>query len=122
MGERWDSVAGPNADDPLAVTVAADERTLPRHALDAAVRGSAERLRRCYQDGLRREPGLAGQLPVRLSVDPGGRVILATDAGSTVADPAVVRCVLSAFATMTFGARAGTDVVSVTYVVALPFD
>jgi hypothetical protein len=113
-------VAGPGSEDPRARVAEADESTLPRRAIEGAAGRSAGRLRFCYQDGLRREPGLAGRIPVRFVVDPGGTVVVASDAGSTVADPAVVRCVLSAFAAMVFPPRAYGDAVWATYVVAFP--
>src|SRR5262249_60732046 len=98
----------------------AEETPSPRHAVEGAVGRSAGRLRFCYQDGLRREPGLAGRIPVRFAVAPGGSVVVASDGGSTVADPAVVRCVLSTFAAMTFPPRESGDAVWTTYVVAFP--
>jgi hypothetical protein len=57
---------------------------------------------------------------VRLLVDPGGRVLVATDAGSTVADPAAVRCVLSAVAAMTFPSWSGGGAVEASVVVPMP--
>ena len=57
---------------------------------------------------------------MRFSIDPGGTVLLASDAGTTVADPAVIRCVLAAFAAMTFPARPGGEAVWASYVVAFP--
>ena len=120
FGERWDAVAGPRAEEPPERVTAADERSLPRRAVDEVVARNAGRLRLCYQDALRREPDLAGRITVRFSVDPGGSVLVASDAGTTVADPAVIRCVLSAFAAMTFPARGTGDTVWASYVVAFP--
>jgi hypothetical protein len=120
MGERWDSVAGPRSDALPARAPEADERTLPRRAVEAVVGRSAARLRLCYDDGERREPGLAGRILVRYLADPGGSVLLAADGGSTVADPAVVRCVLATFAAMAFPRREGGEPVWATYVVAFP--
>jgi Ca-activated chloride channel family protein len=113
-------VAGPRREEPPERTPAADERILPRQTVDAVVARSAARLRLCYEDGLRRDPDLAGLITVRFSVDPGGTVLLASDGGATVADPAAIRCVLAAFAAMTFPARPGGEAVWASYVVALP--
>jgi Ca-activated chloride channel family protein len=113
-------VAGPRREEPPERAPVADERILPRQTLDAVVARSAARLRLCYEDGLRRDPDLAGLITVRFSVDPGGTVLLASDGGATVADPAVIRCVLAAFAAMTFPARPGGEAVWASYVVALP--
>jgi hypothetical protein len=104
-------------DDLPPQIAAADERTLPQRAIVEALWKSTERLRACYEEGRRREPDLAGQVLVRLSVDPGGRVLVAADAGSTVADPAAVRCVLSALTATTFPPWSGSTVWTV---VAVP--
>jgi hypothetical protein len=120
FGQHWDAVAGPRAEEPPERVVAADERVLPRATLDAVVARSAGPLRLCYQAALRREPDLAGLIPVRLSVDPGGSVLVASDAGATVADPGAIRCVLSVFAAMTFPARGQGEAVWASYVVAFP--
>jgi hypothetical protein len=113
-------MAGSGSDGPPARAVEADESTLPRRAIESVVGQSAGRLRSCYLDGLRREPGLAGRIPVRFLVNLGGQVVVASEAGSTVADPAVVRCVLSTFAAMTLPPRERGDAVWATYLVALP--
>jgi hypothetical protein len=120
LGERWDAVGGPRAEEAPAQTAEADESTLPRREIEHVVALSAPRLRRCYEDGLRRDPDLAGQIPVRFVVDPGGGVLVASDAGSTVADPAVVRCVLAAFAAMAFPPPRRGEAVRATHLVALP--
>jgi hypothetical protein len=120
FGQRWDAVAGPRAEEPPERVAAADEHILPRATLDAVVARSTGLLRACYQSALRREPDLAGLIPVRLSVDPGGSVLVASDAGATVADPGVIRCVLSVFAGMTFPARGQGEAVWTSYVVSFP--
>jgi hypothetical protein len=122
LGERWDAISGPRGEEAPAQAAEADESTLPRRTIEGVVAGSAPRLRRCYADGLRREPGLAGRIPVRFVVEPGGSVLVASDAGSTVADPAVVRCILSAFAAMTFPRPQRGEPVRAAYVVSLPLD
>jgi hypothetical protein len=98
----------------------ADEATLPRRTVGAVVGRSASRLRLCYEDGRRRDASLAGRLLVRFSVDTRGRVLVAADGGTTIADPAVIRCVLTAFAAMTFPARSHGGAVWTTHLVAFP--
>jgi Ca-activated chloride channel family protein len=119
-GESWDYVAGNKAAERKDAAVKADETTLPRKIIEGVVSRNAARLRACYQDGLRREPGLAGLIPVRFTVSVAGSVVVASDGGSTVADPTTVRCVLSTFAAMTFPSRAQGESVRATYLVAFP--
>lgn len=57
---------------------------------------------------------------VRFAVGERGDVIVAADGGSTVADPAVIRCVLGAFAALTFPARPAGGVAWGTHLVAFP--
>lgn len=67
------------------------------------IRGSAARLRNCYERGLAADPHLAGRVTVRFSVDAAGQ----TSSIETESDaiPANVRsCVKDAFASMTFAA------------------
>jgi hypothetical protein len=125
-GEAWDYVTGPRPQGlagpaSLRDSARANEVALPRGTINDVVSRSSGRLRRCYEDGLRREPGLAGRIPVRFAVSERGSVIVAADGGATVADPAVVRCVLGAFAAMTFPARPAGGVAWGTYLVAFPF-
>ena len=67
------------------------------------IRGSAARLRNCYERGLAADPHLAGRVTVRFSIDAAGQ----TSSIETESDaiPANVRsCVKDAFASMTFAA------------------
>lgn len=125
-GESWDYVAGPSSREverPASfrdIGKRADESTLPIRTIHTVVGASSGRLRSCDIDGRRRDPTLAGRILVRFAVDPRGRVIVASDGGTTVADPAVIRCVLGAFAAMTFPARPQGGAVWTTYLVTFP--
>ena len=125
-GESWDYVAGPSSREverPASlrdIGKKADESTLPIRTIHAVVGRSSGRLRFCDMDGRRRDPTLAGRILVRFAVDPRGRVIVASNGGTTVADPAVIRCVLGAFAAMTFPARPQGGAVWTTYLVTFP--
>jgi hypothetical protein len=66
----------------------------PDAAVQAAIRRIEPKLRRCYEKGLRRYPLLAGSVVARLRVDDDGEVDSAKDAGSTMPDRRVVKCVL----------------------------
>ena len=63
-----------------------------------------EAFRACYDDGLRRRPGLRGRVAARFTIEEDGTVARACDAGSSLPDPETVRCVLRAFTAVTFEA------------------
>jgi Ca-activated chloride channel family protein len=79
-------------------------------SIQSIVRGQFGRLRRCYQRGLDRDAGLAGRVVVRFVIGRDGTVTSAQNGGSTIADPAVVACVVGAFSGMTFPAPDGGSV------------
>jgi hypothetical protein len=66
----------------------------PDAAVQAAIRRVEPKLRRCYEKGLRRYPLLSGSVVARLRLDDDGEVDSAKDAGSTLPDRRVVKCVL----------------------------
>jgi hypothetical protein len=53
-------------------------------------------LRRCYQEGLLRDPGLWGRLQLRIDQDRDGRILDVCEDESRFPDPKVVRCMLAA--------------------------
>lgn len=61
-----------------------------------------EAFRACYDEGLRRRPGLRGRVAARFTIEEDGTVARACDAGSNLQDADTVRCVLRAFTTVTF--------------------
>jgi hypothetical protein len=62
--------------------------------LERAARSAAYwPFRRCYEEGLRRDPKLAGKVSLDVDVSPGGNVDRATIAAATVRDDAVALCV-----------------------------
>ncbi|MCC6552757.1 MAG: AgmX/PglI C-terminal domain-containing protein [Polyangiaceae bacterium] len=125
-GDSWDYVVGPHGREierPASLLdsgARTGEVTLPRGMIHAVVSRSAGRLRSCHESGRRRDPSLAGRILVRFSVDPRGSVLVAANAGSTVADPVVIRCVLATFAAMTFPAQPAAGAAQGAYLIAFP--
>ncbi len=83
--------------------------------LDRSVRRHTERIRDCYERGLRRDASMEGPLRVRFEIHPGGWVGLATVEDSRLDDPQVEACVVAIFATMTFPVRDPEVLVVVRY-------
>ncbi len=75
---------------------------LPSEQVRRIVRQNTGRFRLCYDEGLRRDPELAGRVDVVFRVDPSGVVGHTRDDGSTLGDPRVVACVLRAFSPIPF--------------------
>lgn len=82
--------------------------------IQQTVRASFARFRICYEDGLRRDPNLRGQVKVKFVIDRGGLVTAADDVGSTMPDASVIRCVLHGFRELGFPKPSG-GVVTVVY-------
>jgi hypothetical protein len=75
---------------------------LPPEVVRRIVRQNFGRFRLCYEDGLRGDPTLGGEVKVRFVIDTDGAVSVASDAGSTLADPSVVTCVVRGFMGLSF--------------------
>ncbi|WP_231864908.1 AgmX/PglI C-terminal domain-containing protein [Sorangium cellulosum] len=94
--------------------------------IQQAVRARFGGLRKCYEDGLRRDPNLAGRIAVRFVIGRDGKVTTVTEgalppassppsaASAPMPDRAVVSCVLREFEKLTFPAPEG-GVVTVVY-------
>jgi hypothetical protein len=78
--------------------------------IQRVVRQNFGRFRFCYESALHANPGLQGRVIVKFSIDRSGAVALSTDAGSDLSDPAVTRCVVRAFADLSFPAPDGGTV------------
>jgi hypothetical protein len=87
---------------------------LPPEAIQRIVQQSFGRFRFCYEDGLARDPSLAGRVSTKFVIDRDGSVATVADAGSDLHDDAVVACVGRAFGSLSFPEPAG-GVVNVTY-------
>jgi hypothetical protein len=75
---------------------------LPQDVVQGIVRHGFARMLRCYEGGLRGNPTLAGTVRVRFVIESNGGVSAASDAGSTLSDTSVVRCVVHAFEDLAF--------------------
>jgi hypothetical protein len=75
---------------------------LPPEVIQRIVRQNFGRFRLCYENGLRTDPDLTGQVKTRFVIDAGGDVISAADAGSDLPDPTAVGCVLAVFRRLAF--------------------
>lgn len=106
------------ADDAGTPTLRADMVSvnggLPTEVVTRIVRGNFRSFRVCYEDGLRKKPGLHGRVQVRFVIDRSGAVSTAEDQGSDLPDPRVVQCVVRGFRALSFPEPEGGKVV-VTY-------
>lgn len=82
--------------------------------IQATVRASFEDMRVCYEDALQIDPALAGRVIVNFNVNEDGSVFNVADGGSTIADAAMVQCVVDVIAGSTFPTSSG-GVVEVSY-------
>lgn len=90
---------------------------LPPESIQRIVRQNFGRFRRCYEQGLTRNPTLAGTVTTRFVIGRDGAVSSVADGGSTLPDPAVVSCVVRAFYGLAFPQPEG-GIVTVTYPIA----
>jgi hypothetical protein len=67
-----------------------------------AVRSKWDAMKACYSDALARNPKTQGRVVSKFTIEEDGKVIGACDAGSDVADPKLVECVLRTMTTVTF--------------------
>lgn len=77
---------------------------LPPEPIQDVVRRNDGRFRACYHEGLLRNAKLAGTVTTRFLIGRDGKVVLAVDANSTLADRAVVACIVRTFETLVFPA------------------
>ncbi|MBN2192015.1 MAG: AgmX/PglI C-terminal domain-containing protein [Polyangiaceae bacterium] len=87
---------------------------LPPEVIQRIVRQSYGRFRICYEQGLARNPDLAGRVTVRFVIGREGTVLNATNGGSDLPDSVVASCVVQGFYGLTFPEPEG-GVVTVVY-------
>ncbi|MBV9947987.1 MAG: AgmX/PglI C-terminal domain-containing protein [Myxococcales bacterium] len=98
----------------LRETQAVVNGRLPPEVIQRIVRQNFGRFRACYEAGVRGNPSLAGRVTTKFVIDRAGRVAVAADGGSDLADAAVVRCVVAGFMNLSFPEPEG-GAVSVVY-------
>ena len=87
---------------------------LPPETIQRIVRANFGRFRACYEEGLRRNPGLVGRVAVRFVIGRDGAVSNTNDGGSDLPDAAVRSCVVRAFYGLSFPQPEG-GIVTVDY-------
>lgn len=97
-------------EEPVEEFVAGPSPAEIKQAIDA--RNSD--IRQCYLMGTFKNAQLAGTVSVTFTIDRGGKVSEALDAGSDIPDDEVVSCVLGVFAQLEFPAGASSET-EVTY-------
>jgi hypothetical protein len=87
---------------------------LPPEAVRRIVQQNHGRFRLCYENGLAKDPSLAGRVRVKFVIARDGSVSTSADAGSSLGDPDVVACVVRAFGNLSFPEPSG-GIVTVVY-------
>ncbi len=75
-----------------------------RDAIAKVVKENRQKVRDCYDAGLKENPSLKGDLVIHFKVDAEGKVAMAELAAerSQITDPKVVECAIAAFKSLTF--------------------
>jgi hypothetical protein len=87
---------------------------LPPAVIQHIVRKNFGKFRTCYEAGLGRNAELTGRVSARFVIGRDGKVSNVADGGSDLADPEVVKCVLSAVSSLEFPPPAN-GIVTVVY-------
>jgi hypothetical protein len=80
---------------------------LPPQTIQSIVRASYERVSRCYEPGLARDPKLAGRVGIRFVIAGDGKVSSTRIADCTLPDCSVAQCIRDEFMSLTFPAPEG---------------
>lgn len=95
---------------------------LPPEVIQRIVRQNFGRFRLCYEKGLKKDASLKGTVTTKFTIDKSGDVTGNKDDGSTLADKEVVKCIVGAFAALSFPQPEG-GVVTVSYpIICAPGD
>jgi hypothetical protein len=117
--KHFGAVVDASASEDGPVDASAPERAplLPPSQVQQVVRAHFGLFRGCYDEGLRREPTLVGQIWTRFVVARDGVVVSTELNCTTMPDPVVVRCVVDRYKELRFPAP-GTGTVTVIYPIA----
>jgi hypothetical protein len=123
MGQGFGSSQGRLGSPPtIRAGVPSASGRLPPEVIQRIARQSFGRFRLCYEQGLRSNPKLAGEVKTRFVIAQDGTVSTVADAGSTMPDAAVTACVHRGFSALSFPAPDGGVVVVVYPLRFLPGD
>jgi TonB family protein len=101
---------------PVIGTGTAEVRgSLSREVIRRSIRRHINEVRFCYEQGLARNPELAGRVSIRFIISPSGAVTSSTVAESTLGDRTAEDCVARAVQRVAFPEPEGGVVVIVTY-------
>jgi hypothetical protein len=89
--------------------------SLDKDIIRRIVRAHINEVRYCYNQGLARDPTLAGKVSINFTIGPTGSVPVTMVANSTIKDEAVSNCIAKAVKRWTFPKPIGGGVVVVTY-------
>lgn len=93
---------------------------LPPKLIAGVVRWNLERFRACDRAAAPTTHGIVGDVRVAFVIAPDGAVVDAREVGGTFPDAAVRRCVVAAFARLTFPRPPSGKPQPVTYAIVLP--
>lgn len=88
---------------------------LPKDVIRATVRASIADVRRCYNEGLARDPNLTGRVAIQFTIGPQGTVTAATVEASQLPDAEVDNCIADVIKALSFPPPQGGGNVVVTY-------
>jgi len=86
---------------------------LPPEIIMRVNRSNFNRLRLCYENGLRKNPSLGGQVSVRFTIGPNGNVTRSEKASADIPDAAVTSCVVRTFLSIKYPQPSPSGVVVV---------
>lgn len=75
---------------------------LPPETIKRVIRANFPRFRACYEQGLKKDPGLKGTVAVRFIIDTTGAIESASPSGGSLSDAGVSSCVLGVYKTLSF--------------------
>jgi TonB family protein len=99
----------------IGVGTAEVRGSLSREVIRRSIRRHINEVRFCYEQGLARNPELAGRVSIRFIISPSGAVTSSTVAESTLGDRTAEDCVARAVQRVAFPEPEGGGVVIVTY-------
>ena len=109
----------PNPDGARVPRIKSDEPktkgSLSKEVIRKIVRANMNDVRHCYNEGLKRDPDLAGRVAIQFTIGPTGKVPVAVIAESTLPDRTVANCVAKAVKRWEFPKPSGGGNVVVTY-------